>query len=185
MTYKERIDKEDRNHNCLILYKEGIFFKAYEQSAYVCHTRIAPFQLKVKTLKDVEQPYITLGFPQSQQEKYLSGLRIIEENPEYLIAELPEPINKDAFVSWKLGVLQEFAKTVMASAATQEPSSDAGEGAERPDAQPERELTEENAALAALLNKVLDLNLAAMTPMAAFNFLYQFQTDLKQISTNI
>ena len=177
MTYKERIDKEDRNHNCLILYKEGIFFKAYEQSAYVFYTRIAPFQLKVKTLKDVEQPYITLGFPQSQQEKYLSGLKIIEENPEYLIAELPEPINKDAFVSWKLGVL--------ASTATQEPSSDAGEGAERPDAQPERELTEGNAALAALLNKVLDLNLAAMTPMAAFNFLYQFQTDLKQISLSI
>ena len=177
MTYKERIDKEDRNHNCLILYKEGIFFKAYEQSAYVFHTRIAPFQLKVKTLKDVEQPYITLGFPQSQQEKYLSGLKIIEENPEYLIAELPEPINKDAFVSWKLGVL--------ASTATQEPSSDAGEGAKHPDAQPERELTEENAALAALLNKVLDLNLAAMTPMAAFNFLYQFQTDLKQISLSI
>lgn len=177
MTYKERIDKEDRNHNCLILYKEGIFFKAYEQSAYVFHTRIQPFQLKVKTLKDVEQPYITLGFPQSQQEKYLSGLRIIEENPEYLIAELPEPINKDAFVSWKSGVLT--------SATTQEPSSDAGEGAKYPDAQPERELTEENAALAALLNKVLDLNMAAMTPMTAFNFLYQFQTDLKEISLNV
>ena len=179
MTYKERIDKEDRNHNCLILYKEGIFFKAYEQSAYAFHTRIQPFQLKAKTLKDVEQPYITLGFPQSQQEKYLSGLKIIEENPEYLIAELPEPINKDAFVSWKSGVL--------ASTATQEPSSDAGEGAERPDAQPEpeRELTEGNAALAALLNKVLDLNMAAMTPMTAFNFLYQFQTDLKEISLNV
>ena len=177
MTYKERIDKEDRNHNCLILYKEGIFFKAYEQSAYAFHTRIQPFQLKVKTLKDVERPYITLGFPQSQREKYLSDLKVIEENPEYLIAELSEPINKDAFVSWKSGVLS--------STATQEPSSEAGEGAERPDARPERELTEENAALAALLNKVLDLNMAAMTPMTAFNVLYQFQTDLKQISLSI
>lgn len=111
MKIKEKLYQEDMNRNKLILYKEGIFFKAYDRSAYAFHTRIKPFQLKLKTIdipKDrdifpkgyITEAYITLGFPIAQQEKYIGNLLIVEDTPELLIVELTEDINEEDYNAW-------------------------------------------------------------------------------------
>ncbi len=53
MTYKEILDREDTNGSTEVLYREGMFLKAYEHSAYLCHRYIHPFKLSRRFVKTV------------------------------------------------------------------------------------------------------------------------------------
>ncbi|MBO5980441.1 MAG: hypothetical protein J6Q12_08455 [Bacteroidales bacterium] len=44
MTFKEILLREDQNDDSIWLYREGIFMKAYERSAYFAHTLIHEFK---------------------------------------------------------------------------------------------------------------------------------------------
>lgn len=174
MTTIERIDKENRNTSNLILYAEGIFYKAYERSAYVFHTRINAFRLKVKTLKDLEHPFLTLGFPMTQKEKYLKGLEIVEENAEYLIAKLPEPIDLEDFKAWKTFFVNDTNDKGCEKDETL--VKDKRDNVNVPVADENSKILKE------YMKKVLALNMTAMTPMDAFNFLYQLQNNLRNVN---
>lgn len=47
------------------LYKEGVFWKAYQQSAYLFHTRVCPYQVKTKYIKCIGKSVASSGFPDS------------------------------------------------------------------------------------------------------------------------
>lgn len=51
MTSKEIIALEDSNTGCINLYKEGLFWRAYERSAYALCTRVHPFKAMKRQLK--------------------------------------------------------------------------------------------------------------------------------------
>lgn len=51
MTSKEIITLEDSNTGCINLYKEGLFWRAYERSAYALCTRVHPFKAMKRQLK--------------------------------------------------------------------------------------------------------------------------------------
>ena len=65
MTFHEIISNESQNEDSISLYREGMFMKAYERSAFFAHTLIHEFKLSKRYIKTVNMDVISLGFPKS------------------------------------------------------------------------------------------------------------------------
>ena len=53
MTSKDFIEAEAGNNGSIILYREGLFWKAYEKSAYAVCTQIKPLKAIKRRLKSL------------------------------------------------------------------------------------------------------------------------------------
>ena len=73
MTFHEIISREFQNEDSIYLYREGMFMKAYERSAFFAHTLIHKFKLSMRYIKTVNMDVISLGFPEQTVPKWLSG----------------------------------------------------------------------------------------------------------------
>ena len=60
MTFKEIIFREEQNEDSIWLYREGMFMKAYERSAFFAHTLIHEFKLSKRYIKTVNMKMIIL-----------------------------------------------------------------------------------------------------------------------------
>lgn len=59
---------ESEVENSLIkLHKEGLFWRAYEQSAFLFINNIKEYNVTKKYYKNVKQELVYLGFPQNSQ----------------------------------------------------------------------------------------------------------------------
>jgi hypothetical protein len=81
MTFREIIEREDQNTDSIWLYREGLFMKAYERSAFFAHTLIHEFKLSKRYIKTVNMDVISLGFPEQaipngSTDMYMSGCRM-------------------------------------------------------------------------------------------------------------
>ena len=63
MTIQDIVNMEKENKDSIVLLKEGIFWKAYEMSAYLFHTYIKPFKLLRKYVETIKGDVVSLGFP--------------------------------------------------------------------------------------------------------------------------
>lgn len=68
--FEEIAEREDRNLYQIVLYPEGLFYKAYERSAFACVSRVAPFQPSKKRIKYCGREMVSVGFPMSVLSKY-------------------------------------------------------------------------------------------------------------------
>ena len=59
MTFREILDREDQNVDSIWLYREGMFMKAYERSAFFAHTLIHEFKLSKRYIKIVNMDVIS------------------------------------------------------------------------------------------------------------------------------
>ena len=51
------------------LFQEGSFYRAYEVSAWLCHTYVSQFKVTHRHVKGVEQSICFIGFPLLSLEK--------------------------------------------------------------------------------------------------------------------
>ncbi|MBF0479077.1 MAG: diversity-generating retroelement protein Avd [Candidatus Omnitrophica bacterium] len=65
MTIKEILEIENNNNDSIVLLKEGMFFRAYNQSAMRLSTQIKKFKINVKLIKYLQKTIFYCGFPQS------------------------------------------------------------------------------------------------------------------------
>lgn len=70
-TIKERVEREQSNIDKIYLYKEGIFYRAYERSAYLWINHICKYEIKKRYVKTVGKVIVYLGFPMSVLESKL------------------------------------------------------------------------------------------------------------------
>ena len=169
MTYKERIDREKDNYNTIILHSDGgLFYNLYERSAYAFHTLVKPFKVHVKTLKALSFPYISIGVPTSKIDDYLKDFEISKENPEYIVVKLKEPIEENAFQTWKKHFI-EIKETEINKNRDNNVSA--------------LNLQKDNntSLIHQCFLEVKTLNLASVTPMEAMMFLNNLQMKLKNI----
>lgn len=54
---------ESENSDKIHFYREGVFYKAYEQSAYLFVTHVKPFMVKKQFVKSVNREVVSIGFP--------------------------------------------------------------------------------------------------------------------------
>ena len=91
--------ERERNVNDLVLFLEGKFWKAYEQSAYVL-TRLYGFKPTKRYIKLINQEVISVGFPEEALSKYLSNARVDREK-KMLHAWVQCPQSEQSFEEWK------------------------------------------------------------------------------------
>lgn len=103
MTIKEIIQIENGNHNTIILWREGIFWRAYEKSAYAFSMQIRPYKPTRKWVVAVKQDVISLGFPASAAETVLDAHQVLLQQDNRLVLAA-SPITAEDFESWKQAV---------------------------------------------------------------------------------
>ena len=75
-TKLEIFASEQANDGKIILYPEGMFYKAYEKSAFLLCTKVHPFKVSARPLKGLDEPLVSVGFPFSSLEKFAAGMKV-------------------------------------------------------------------------------------------------------------
>ena len=105
MTSRDFIRNEADNVDRIILYREGLFWKAYERSAYAVCTQIRPFKPTKKRLKSLDGgEIVSIGFPSASEKGVLDGLERLETEPQRLVVAARRPIDAKEFEAWKSAV---------------------------------------------------------------------------------
>lgn len=104
MSISEILKLEIQNTNVL-LHKEGIFWRAYERSAFLFIKNIKEYQLTKKFYKNVNQEIVYLGFPQtsfSNIEELCKSLKLsIKKKENQIIITGIEQSKINSFNDWK------------------------------------------------------------------------------------
>ena len=99
---EELLEAELVNSAQIVLYREGIFVKAFECSAYAVVTLVRDFKPSKKRYKVLGgAEMVSVGFPYNDEERHMSGMTLLERDENRSIYQLPEPIDLDAFQAWK------------------------------------------------------------------------------------
>lgn len=100
-TIKERIEKERSNTDKIYLYKEGIFYRAYERSAYLWINHICNYEIKCRNIKAVGKVIVYLGFPMSVLENKVKDYNYKFES-DYVEIDLgnAEVFDDDIYDEW-------------------------------------------------------------------------------------
>lgn len=103
MTIKEKLVLETtKPGNEIILHREGVFYIAYERSAWLFSMAVHTFKVKKMYVKCVAQDVVSIGFPMAALERYVAGCKVDEGDG---VVRLSLPGDKmplvDDFEQWK------------------------------------------------------------------------------------
>jgi len=172
MTFKERLNREKDNHSAIILFNDrGLFYNVLERSAYAFCTRIKPFKVHVKTLKGLDDPFVSIGVPVAQKDTYLKFLNFTTDDQGNVMAQLDKAIDEKDFQEWKKHILDNYNEKKEKA----ENTFILEEQIEDTDKQ------EEKIILRQCFQEVKTLNIASMTPMEAMLYLNSLQQKLKNV----
>jgi len=102
-TIKEKLLLEsEKDYNTIILHREGLFYVAYEHSAWLFHNFVQNFKTKKTFVKSVGGEVVSLGFPASSLERFSGICRIVtEDNLVRMQLNDCTVSDKDNFETWK------------------------------------------------------------------------------------
>ncbi len=69
-------DEQQNVGTYIRLYAEGIFYKAYERSAWVACRVLHPFMVKKRAVRKVGQEVVSIGFPKTSLTKWVGTRRV-------------------------------------------------------------------------------------------------------------
>ena len=93
---------ENKNKCSVFLYKEGLFWRAYERSAFLFIKNIKEYQTTKKYYKNVKSEVVYLGFPHnilSQILEIVKNKTINKEDNQIIIKGFQ--IKESDFILWK------------------------------------------------------------------------------------
>lgn len=104
MKLSEILKQETTANTCVYLYREGLFWKAYEYSAYTFVRSFRPYRAQKKWIKGIKQEVVSIGFPDSKLAEIIDGHEK-EEISEKMIGIKGTPlVDEAAFQEWKSGM---------------------------------------------------------------------------------
>lgn len=99
----DHLSQESKNTDRIYLYREGVFYKAYERSAYLFVKHIKPFMVKKRLVKSVRREVVSIGFPTNSLYNYFSKEQVREfENGATV--ELDKKIDLVEFEQWRANI---------------------------------------------------------------------------------
>lgn len=117
MTSRDFVQAEAGNTGRIILYREGLFWKAYERSAFAVCSQIRPFKPTKRSLKTLGGgELVSIGFPTRTEDTVLAGLERLSAEPERLELRAASPIDVAQFEAWKASVPLAPSRPVHAAA---------------------------------------------------------------------
>lgn len=156
--------------NTFTLFKEGLFYKCYNEDAMVFTKLVKPYKVSTKYVKNIGADVLSLGFPASEAEKGKLAFDIISEQLGAVkFNELNDKVTfslkenlKQGFDSWSDAMAKENAvkytnKTDSSLPAIPDPSG-----------------TE-------LITMIKTFDLANSTPMQGLTFIQQLKKEVQRI----
>lgn len=98
MTIAEIISREE--DNIIQLYRQGVFWVAYEQSAYAVH-KITNYKASQRYIKNMREYVVSLGFPDAALGKLLGSKSVLESTEKYKRLLSPHTLEKGELDKWK------------------------------------------------------------------------------------
>lgn len=96
----DHLSQESKNADRIYLYREGVFYKAYERSAYLFVKHIKPFMVKKRLVKSVKREVVSIGFPTNSLYNYFSKEQV-REFENVATVELDKKIDLVEFEQWR------------------------------------------------------------------------------------
>lgn len=103
-TIKEKLSLEkSKQPASLLLHKEGIFYIAYEHSAWLFCSVIHAFKVKKRFVKNVAAEVVSIGFPMTSLEKLCDAYKVTTVADDMVCVELPHAAvcNLVGYDDWK------------------------------------------------------------------------------------
>ena len=113
---KDILEKENNrggNLSDIYLFVEGMFYRAYERSAWLCCRYVNEFKVTRRDMKNSDDSVVFIGFPVSSLSKFVPQGVAVEQSEGYALLHLPlenHPELSDtaaadeAFANWKNAV---------------------------------------------------------------------------------
>lgn len=95
------VSLENPDSTVIRLYEEGLFYKAYEYSAYLFVKHIKSYQVRKKFYKNIQQEAVAIGFPKNSFETVVPNEIAVEEDGNVKILQLNATIDTDEYKQWK------------------------------------------------------------------------------------
>ena len=113
---KTIIEREKSGNGVIYLYKEGIFYKAYEQSCYAFYQYVRQLKLKKRFVKKAGSYVVSLGFPVNSADKLLVG-RDVKDFELGIVVKMKddERIDEKEYEAWKTEVADTTSAPLRAS----------------------------------------------------------------------
>lgn len=98
MTILEKITLQNQNPSKIYLFKEGIFYKVYNEGAFLLKTK--NYKVAVKKIKSIDNEVLSIGFPESVFEK-LKEEFVIENFEGYSCCNSNETFHETVYQNWQ------------------------------------------------------------------------------------
>ena len=152
MTIQEKLREKDAK--IVHLFKEGVFWVAYESDAYRV-SQVKNLKPTKKYVKAVQQEVVSVGFPHSSLEGVLSYFTVKERGDTLVVMESSVPVDMDAFGEWK-NQMQLQTKAITSSPVLNDANNAAGQ---------------------LLFEKVRSFKLYTASPMDCMRFIEELQSE--------
>jgi hypothetical protein len=169
MTVNEKIEKHA--DGAVHLFKEGVFWVGYEQSAYILN-HIRALRTTKRFVKKIEKEVVTVGFPAPALDAFLERLTVRERTDTYICAAPPAPLDPAEFERWK-SELPAYAPLPPARYPVAQPAPETVFAAPEVVAPSEGGMTPE-----AVYERVRRFRLSSATPMECMIFLETLQSNM-------
>ena len=102
MTSQDFIRTEAANTDRIILYREGLFWKAYERSAFAVCSQVRAFKTTKKALKTLGGGHlVSIGFPAASENAVCGALECVSREQDRVVFAAPRAVDAAEFEAWK------------------------------------------------------------------------------------
>ena len=108
MTILDKVTLQQQDTTKIFLFKEGVFYKAYNEGAFLLQDR--NYKVAVKKIKSVENEVLSIGFPVSVFEK-LKDEFVFEFFDKYAVYNTNIFFDKELYIDWHNKVVKDSFKT--------------------------------------------------------------------------
>jgi hypothetical protein len=99
-------EREAKNTDSIILYLEGIFYKAYDRSAYLFVKNVKPYLVKKYYYKKLKRTICSLGFPAHTLEGIVERgqYQIVQDEKMVILRGAFSPYDPQDYEEWEAAV---------------------------------------------------------------------------------
>ena len=108
MTILEKVILQQQDTTKIFLFKEGVFYKAYNEAAFLLKDK--NYKVAVKKIKNIENEVLSIGFPVSVFEK-LKDEFVFEFFEWYAVYNTNTFFDNESYTNWHNKVVKDSFKT--------------------------------------------------------------------------
>jgi hypothetical protein len=110
MTVLEKITLQHQHRAALVLFKEGVFYKVYNEGVYWLQDK--SYKIKIFTLKTVNVEVFSIGFPSVVLDRLQQEFSI-EQFEGYMLCTINTVFDPLDYQEWRTQVLQQQQSSVL------------------------------------------------------------------------